>query len=85
MSAYEEDITREAAIREIRQRVGKKRAQRLSLLKRIKCNVCGKPVSTLVPVDTVIRAWMQCPECIEKEVKYQKEITLFRQSRGPRP
>ena len=58
MSAYEEDITREAAIREIRQKVG---------LTRIKCNVCGKPVSTLVPVDTVIRAWMQCPECIEME------------------
>ena len=35
---------------------------------RIKCNVCGKSVSTEVPDETVIRAWVSCPECIEKDV-----------------
>ena len=34
---------------------------------RIRCNVCGKSVSTEVPDETIIRAWVECPECIEKE------------------
>lgn len=36
---------------------------------RIRCNGCGKPVSTGVPKHTIMRAWVQCPECIEKEDK----------------
>ena len=32
---------------------------------RIRCNVCGKPVSTEVPNHTVIRGWVECPECVE--------------------
>ena len=31
---------------------------------RIKCSKCGKSVSTEVPDNTVIRAWIECPECI---------------------
>jgi DNA-directed RNA polymerase subunit RPC12/RpoP len=31
------------------------------------CVECRKPVSTPVPVDTIVRAYLQCPECGEKE------------------
>lgn len=34
---------------------------------RIGCNICGKPVSSEVPDDTIVRAWVECPECIEKQ------------------
>lgn len=34
---------------------------------RIRCNGCGKTVSTGVPKHTIMRAWVECPECIEKE------------------
>ena len=33
---------------------------------RLTCNKCGKPVSTEVPDDTVVRAWIECPECVNK-------------------
>ena len=33
---------------------------------RLHCGECGKVVSTEVPDDTVVRAWIECPECIEK-------------------
>ena len=32
----------------------------------LRCNRCGKPVSTLVPTETIVRAWIECPECIAK-------------------
>lgn len=35
---------------------------------RVHCSRCGKPVSTPVPKKTIVRAWVECPECIEKEV-----------------
>ena len=38
---------------------------------RIKCMHCGKPVSTEVPDKTVIRAYVECPECINA-VSYEK-------------
>jgi len=31
------------------------------------CNSCGSVVSTEVPKDTVIRAWIECPECVDAE------------------
>jgi hypothetical protein len=34
---------------------------------KIKCMECGKEVSTEVPDGTLVRAWIECPECIEKE------------------
>jgi DNA-directed RNA polymerase subunit RPC12/RpoP len=34
---------------------------------RIMCMQCGKSVSTPVPKETLVRAWIECPECIEKE------------------
>ena len=33
---------------------------------RLHCNRCGKVVSTPVPDDTIVRAWIECPECVEK-------------------
>ncbi len=37
------------------------------LSERIHCSRCGKIVSTPIPKYTVIRAWIECPECIIKE------------------
>lgn len=31
---------------------------------RMRCHGCGSPVSTPVPKNTVVRAWIECPECI---------------------
>jgi len=43
---------------------------------RIHCMKCGKSVSTPVPKDTIVRAWVECPECIEKDGGViTKEIT----------
>jgi len=35
-------------------------------MKRIKCTWCGKAVSSPVPDDVVIRAVIECPECVLK-------------------
>jgi len=32
----------------------------------IKCSRCGKGVSSLVPDGVILRAWVECPECLEK-------------------
>ena len=32
---------------------------------RLKCNCCSKAVSTEVPDGTVVRAHIECPECIK--------------------
>ena len=43
---------------------------------KIKCNICGKEVSTSVPEGTVIMASIECPECLEKihKKKTQKKL-----------
>ena len=41
---------------------------------KIHCNRCGKSVSTEVPEETVVRAWVECPECI---VAQEKPRTCF--------
>lgn len=38
---------------------------------RIGCMNCGKSVSSEVPEGTIVRAWVECPECIEKKPKQQ--------------
>lgn len=43
---------------------------------RIKCNVCSKPVSTLVPEGTVLRAWVECPECARKLFDAMEEMLV---------
>jgi len=32
---------------------------------RIRCNQCGAIVSTEVPDDTVVRAWVECADCVK--------------------
>ena len=34
---------------------------------KIKCLNCGKTVSSPIPEETVVRASIICPECLEKE------------------
>ena len=34
---------------------------------RIHCNKCGKEVSSDVPDNTILRGWVECPECIIKD------------------
>jgi len=34
---------------------------------RLMCGVCGRVVSTEIPDNTVVMAFIQCPECIEVE------------------
>lgn len=34
---------------------------------RLRCFYCGKSVSTEVPDGTIVRASLECPECIERE------------------
>jgi hypothetical protein len=35
-------------------------------MERIHCASCGKPVSTPVPKPTIVRAWVECPECVNE-------------------
>jgi hypothetical protein len=35
--------------------------------KQLRCNKCGAFASSPVPLNTVVRGWIECPECIEKE------------------
>ena len=36
----------------------------------VSCSRCGKRVSNVVPVDTlVVRAWVECPECVAADPK----------------
>lgn len=54
---------------------------------RLRCYYCGKSVSNEVPEDTIVRAILECPECIEEGVREKGESqeegsreTLYRQS-----
>ena len=33
----------------------------------IRCNKCSKSVSSEVPGNIIVRAWVECPECVEKD------------------
>ncbi len=44
---------------------------------KIKCCVCGKSVSTEVLDNTIIRSWIECPECIEKKKKETEDYKLI--------
>ena len=41
---------------------------------KLKCNKCGKKVSTEVPLNTIVRAYIECPECVEEDEKNESEI-----------
>jgi DNA-directed RNA polymerase subunit RPC12/RpoP len=34
---------------------------------RVRCMNCGKSVSNAMPFDIIVRAWVICPECIERD------------------
>lgn len=38
----------------------------------IRCTNCGRAVSNEVPDTTVIKAWIECQECIDKEEDMNK-------------
>ena len=33
----------------------------------LRCNSCGKQISNQLPDDTIVRGWIECPECIKKQ------------------
>lgn len=37
------------------------------------CNQCGKPVSSPIPKGTIVRAFIQCPECVMREGKEKQQ------------
>ena len=41
---------------------------------RLGCSRCGKVLSTEVPEGTIVRAFIECPECIGKEYGWEKEF-----------
>jgi DNA-directed RNA polymerase subunit RPC12/RpoP len=43
-------------------------------MERIHCARCGKIVSTPVPKPTIVRAWVECPECVEKSAKLKRLV-----------
>lgn len=61
-----------------------------NMFKNLCCSRCGKRVSTPVPKDTTVRAWIECPECIKNykdnllsEVELEKFAkNLFRLENG---
>lgn len=40
----------------------------------IRCSVCGLPVSTDVPDNTIIAAWVECDDCIKRNKEDNKKI-----------
>ena len=47
-------------------------------MERIHCSKCGKSVSTEVPDDTIVRAWVECPECVKLP---QDESQMFNEDK----
>lgn len=41
---------------------------------KLNCSSCGKPVSTEIPEETVVRASIECPECIRGSADNEDEI-----------
>ena len=36
-------------------------------MKQLHCNLCSKPASTEIPDETIVRGWIECPECAETQ------------------
>lgn len=45
-------------------------------MQQLRCNRCAKTVSTLVPDGTIIRAWVECPECLAIEIEMEEMAGL---------
>ena len=48
---------------------------------KIRCCKCGENVSTEVPDETIVRGWVECPECIEKAPDFQAELAKCREEK----
>jgi hypothetical protein len=44
---------------------------------RLRCFYCGKSVSNEVPDSTIVRACLECPECIEEYSARMKEAGIL--------
>lgn len=40
----------------------------------VKCSKCGKSVSNELDRDVVVRAYVECPECVESDVKETDDL-----------
>jgi hypothetical protein len=40
----------------------------------VKCSRCGKVVSNIIDDDLIVRAYVVCPECIEKDKDLEERI-----------
>jgi len=47
---------------------------------RVRCSTCGKSVSTEVPEHIIIRAYVECPECIEKQPDVPRRLREMMQA-----
>lgn len=36
------------------------------------CNKCGNVVSTWVPENTTVAAWIECVDCVQADERYEK-------------
>lgn len=49
----------------------------------VRCSRCGRPCSNTVKAATkdgiVVRAWVECPECIEAQPDYEEIVRFFRE------
>jgi endogenous inhibitor of DNA gyrase (YacG/DUF329 family) len=36
---------------------------------RVRCMTCGKSVSNPLPIAVIVRAWVECPECLESAAR----------------
>lgn len=43
----------------------------------IHCSRCGKLVSSPVPAGTIVRAFIECPECVEKQARPIRDSALI--------
>lgn len=49
----------------------------------IRCSKCGHKVSVaIIPDGTIIRAYIECPECVESSPDFQKALQQFTECPG---
>ena len=44
----------------------------------VKCSRCGKQVSNPAGVEMIVRAFVECPECIERQPDYHEACKLVK-------
>jgi hypothetical protein len=45
---------------------------------KIRCNICGRPVTNELPENTVCTGWVECTDCIDKDAAfpYKKVVNV---------